>query len=223
MNKSSYTATLCESCRNRNFDPASRMLAPWNRFVRYGICVALSTFMGCATVTQGTTEKVDVNTLVDGKPLSGAVCTLQQGSRQWTVTTPGEIEIPRSKAHVHITCVKEGYRMPAEADISAQSSALKSAGFGALGGGAVGAVTTGVAGAPLLLIPGVGWVLWPMMVGGGAVVGGAVSAGTDVASGAAYSYPSAIGITMLPIAPVSMSSHIQPTPAVTDAPVSQGK
>ena len=166
-----------------------------------GLLVALAQLAACATVVRGTTEKLDVVTSVDGKPLTGASCEIKRGQERWVVATPGNIEIARAKEDLHVRCTKDGYRMPTEADIKSDSAALASAGGGALGGAAVGAATTGLALFPVLAIPGAGWVIWPVAVGGGALIGGTTSAVTDSADGAAYSYPTPINIPMKRVAP----------------------
>ena len=84
-----------------------------------------------------------------------------------------------------------------DAEIKAESSFLGSAGGGALGGTATGATVVGAALFPVLAIPGAGWAIWPVAVGGGALVGSAVSSGADAADGAAYGYKSPIVIPML--------------------------
>ncbi|WP_139559474.1 hypothetical protein [Methylotetracoccus oryzae] len=133
----------------------------------------------------------------------------------WTVTTPGKIEIPRGKEDLRISCAKNGYRMPTEADIKPECEALGSAGGGALAGAALGATATGVALFPVLAIPGAGWVVWPLAVGGGALVGGAASAATDTADGAAYSYPTPITIPMKRIAPQE-GNRVTPAPCAAE-------
>lgn len=173
--------------------------------------MTLAGLAACATIFRGTTEKLDVVTAVDGKPLVGASCEIKRGKENWRVTTPGRIEIPRAKEDLHVRCAKDGYRMPTEADIKSDSAALSSAGGGALGGAAVGAATTGLALFPVLAIPGAGWVIWPVAVGGGALVGGATSVVTDSADGAAYSYPSPIRIPMKQVP--SPTNHLATPPA----------
>ena len=86
-----------------------------------------------------------------------------------------------------MSCSKSGYHMPlTDAEIKAEGWFLGSAAGGALGGAATGATVVGAALFTVLAIPGAGWVIWQVAVGGGALVGSAVSSGTDAADGAAY-------------------------------------
>jgi hypothetical protein len=173
---------------------------------------------GCFSVFRGTNETVEVETVADGKPLIGATCIIKQGKKEQSVVTPGKVMLPRGKEHLHVKCLKDGYRMPNESDIEADSSNLTSASGGALVGGTVGAIGAGVAMSPLLIIPGVGWVAYAATVAGGAgagaLAGGAVSAGTDAADGASYTYKSPIIIPMIPIeanpVPVNENNNLSP-------------
>jgi hypothetical protein len=79
-----------------------------------------------------------------------------------------------------------------------------------LAGAALGATATGVALFPVLAIPGAGWVIWPVAVGGGALIGGAASAATDSADGAAYTYPTPIAIPMKRTNPESSAEKSPP-------------
>lgn len=186
--------------------------------IRVAVLTALN-LTACQTVTHGVRENIEIKTVAANKPLSGASCLIKQGNKKWSVTTPAKLEIPRGKEDLHITCSKAGYRMPqSEADIKADCSLLGSAGGGALGGAATGAAVAGTALAPALLIPGAGWVIWPLAVGGGALVGGAVSSGTDAANGAAYSYKSPVIIPMIALTPSpnpAANGECEPAPSPT--------
>ena len=52
-----------------------------------------------------------------------------------------------------------------DAEIKAEGSFLGSAGGGALGSTATGATVVGAALFPVLVIPGAGWVIWPVAGG----------------------------------------------------------
>ena len=185
------------------FDKTGRYVQRSLHYIRLAVLSVLPMYLAaCATVLHGTTEQLDVTASADGKQLAGAICVIKRGDQEtWTVTTPGKIEVPRAKEDLRISCAKNGYRMPTEADIKPECGALGSAGGGALAGAALGATATGVALFPVLAIPGAGWVVWPLAVGGGALVGGAASAATDTADGAAYSYPTPIIIPMKRVTP----------------------
>lgn len=165
--------------------------------IQFAVLSAFS-LTACQTMMHGVNEDIEIQTVAQKKPLTGASCVIKQGDKKWAVTTPAKLEIPRGKDNLHISCSKSGYRMPlTDAEIKSEGSFLGSAGGGALGGAATGATVVGTALFPALLIPGAGWVVWPLAVGGGALVGSAVSSGTDAADGAAYGYKSPIVIPML--------------------------
>jgi hypothetical protein len=68
------------------------------------VAMALS-LPGCATITTGTTQPLDVTS----SP-AGAECTLaREGARLGTVTTPGNLTIKRSRQPITVVCTKEGY------------------------------------------------------------------------------------------------------------------
>ena len=164
---------------------------------------AIFSLFGCMSVIRGTSETLEIKTEAYGKPLVDATCIIQQGNQHWSVVTPGKLVLHRDNVQLHVTCTKDGYRMPNASDIAADSSHLLSASGGAFVGGTVGAVGMGLASAPFLIIPVVGWTTFAGSVaagaGVGALAGGAVSAGTDAASGATYTYQSPIIIPMIPV------------------------
>jgi hypothetical protein len=60
---------------------------------------------GCATVTTGTTQPINV----DSDP-AGAECALMRGGAQIsTVTTPAPVTVKRDSQTIHVRCKKEGY------------------------------------------------------------------------------------------------------------------
>jgi len=60
---------------------------------------------GCATVTTGTTQPINI----DSDP-AGAECTLMRGGAQIsTVTTPAPVTVKRDSQTIHVRCKKEGY------------------------------------------------------------------------------------------------------------------
>jgi len=60
---------------------------------------------GCATIVEGTTQPVSVNTT----PVMGANCTLRNSEGTWYVTTPGSTTVHKTKNDLDITCTKSGY------------------------------------------------------------------------------------------------------------------
>jgi hypothetical protein len=65
--------------------------------------VALS---GCATIIEGTTQPVSVNTT----PVGGAACTLTNSQGTWYLTSPGSTTVHKTKTDLDITCAKSGYQ-----------------------------------------------------------------------------------------------------------------
>ncbi len=56
---------------------------------------------GCSTILRGTSEKVSVET----PGISGAICQLTGGDGvNASVTTPGEVEVSKSKFDIKVTC-----------------------------------------------------------------------------------------------------------------------
>ncbi|MGH6888226.1 MAG: hypothetical protein ACREHF_03370 [Rhizomicrobium sp.] len=65
--------------------------------------VALS---GCATIIEGTTQPVSVNTT----PVEGAQCTLTNSQGTWYLTTPGSTTVHKTKTDLDVTCTKPGFQ-----------------------------------------------------------------------------------------------------------------
>lgn len=64
--------------------------------------IALS---GCATLVEGTTQSVSVNTT----PAQGAQCTLTNSQGTWYLNSPGSVVVHKTKTDLDITCRKPGY------------------------------------------------------------------------------------------------------------------
>ena len=60
---------------------------------------------GCATIIEGTTQSVSVNTT----PAQGAQCTLINSQGTWYVNSPGSVTVHKTKTDLDITCLKPGY------------------------------------------------------------------------------------------------------------------
>jgi hypothetical protein len=60
---------------------------------------------GCASVIEGSTEQLTVNTV----PVEGATCVLSNSQGKWTVTTPGAVTVHKSNSVLVVTCNKDGY------------------------------------------------------------------------------------------------------------------
>ena len=71
------------------------------------VCIAglAMTGGGCATITQGTTQPINI----DSDP-NGADCTLtREGQALSSVTTPAPVTIKRHASTIHVVCKKAGY------------------------------------------------------------------------------------------------------------------
>lgn len=60
---------------------------------------------GCATIIEGTTQPVSVNTT----PQDGAKCTLTNSEGTWYVTTPGSTTVHKTKNDLTVDCTKDGF------------------------------------------------------------------------------------------------------------------
>jgi len=106
---------------------------------------------GCATIIDGTTQSVSVNTT----PEQGAACTLVNSQGTWYVTSPGSTTVHKTKSDLDVTCTKNGYK-PGHM-LAASHFTGKTAGNLLLGGGA-GLVIDAASGAnfhydPLITVP----------------------------------------------------------------------
>jgi hypothetical protein len=74
----------------------------------YFVISALLALTGCASVTGSKMQPVSVQTVQDGKEVSGAACTLTNDVGKWFVTTPGSVTINKSTGDLTVECKKEG-------------------------------------------------------------------------------------------------------------------
>jgi hypothetical protein len=83
-----------------------------NVFVLWlGPLLALS---GCATIVNGSTQTLSVQTSAGDTPLASAQCTLANKKGSWTVTTPGPVTVHRGSEALDVTCARPGYLSAAE-------------------------------------------------------------------------------------------------------------
>jgi hypothetical protein len=70
--------------------------------MKYFTVCALALLPGCATLTTGTTSRVNVQTVPAGLP---ALCQAQNGRGSWTLAyTPGDLTVAKSSTALHIHC-----------------------------------------------------------------------------------------------------------------------
>lgn len=73
---------------------------------RVALGLALGTALsGCATVVEGTKEKVTVRTV----PPADANCLLRNREGQWHASAPGTVKVDRSSSPLQIDCEAPGY------------------------------------------------------------------------------------------------------------------
>ncbi len=61
---------------------------------------------GCATIVDGSKQSVSVST----SPVQGAACTLHNSEGTWYLTSPGSVEVHKTKNDLEVTCTKDGYQ-----------------------------------------------------------------------------------------------------------------
>jgi hypothetical protein len=103
--------------------------------------LALSTplaFTGCATVMNGETQNVSVQTqTLEGKPVTQAQCSLKNDKGAWKAETPATVQIRKSAQDLLVECKKDGM----DAGFARAISRVHASFFGnALIGGGVGAI-----------------------------------------------------------------------------------
>jgi len=74
-------------------------------YVSAAVAAAAIALSGCATIVEGTTQSVAVNTT----PESGAQCSLTNSQGTWYVTTPGNATVHKTKTDLDVTCTKAGF------------------------------------------------------------------------------------------------------------------
>ncbi len=75
------------------------------KFAALAALVCAFGLSGCATIIDGTTQPVSVNTT----PQDGAKCTLTNSQGTWYVTSPGSTTVHKTKNDLMVTCAKDGF------------------------------------------------------------------------------------------------------------------
>jgi hypothetical protein len=95
---------------------------------------------GCATIVDGSTQSVSVTT----SPTEGAACTLTNSEGTWFLTSPGSVQVHKTKNDLTVTCTKDGFQPGSQVAVSKFGGAT----FGNIvAGGGIGAIVDAASGA----------------------------------------------------------------------------
>lgn len=98
--------------------------------------ISILPLTACASIVDGETQTLSVQTMNNGDPVSGAQCTLSSNKGTWFVRTPGTVSVHRSYDALNVKCSKKGY----DDTILAVKSTTKGMAYGnILAGGIIGA------------------------------------------------------------------------------------
>jgi hypothetical protein len=65
------------------------------------------TLTGCASITGSKLQPLSVQTVHDGKEVSGVGCTLTNDAGKWFVTSPGSVTVQKSTGDMAVDCAKD--------------------------------------------------------------------------------------------------------------------
>jgi hypothetical protein len=65
---------------------------------------------GCASITGSKLQPISVQSVLEGKEVSGVACTLTNDAGKWFVTTPGSVTVQKSTGDMTVDCVKDDLR-----------------------------------------------------------------------------------------------------------------
>jgi hypothetical protein len=74
------------------------------------LVITLPIFVGCASITGSKLQPVSVQTVIDGKEIAGAGCSLTNDAGKWFVSTPGSVTVQKSTGDMTVDCVKDELR-----------------------------------------------------------------------------------------------------------------
>jgi hypothetical protein len=102
------------------------------------LALAPFAFTGCATIMNGETQNVLVQTqTLEGKPVAQAQCSLKNDKGSWKAESPATVQVRKSAQDLMVECQKDGMDMGFVRAISRVHASI----FGnALLGGGVGAI-----------------------------------------------------------------------------------
>ena len=70
------------------------------------VIITSSCLSGCASITKGTTQSIGITT----PPITAALCNLTSSQGSWSVLTPGNVTVGKSKDSITIRCNKDGWQ-----------------------------------------------------------------------------------------------------------------
>ena len=76
----------------------------------FALALTLPLFVGCASITGSKLQPVSVQTVVDGKEVSGVGCSLTNDAGKWFVSSPGSVTVQKSTGDMTVDCVKDDLR-----------------------------------------------------------------------------------------------------------------
>lgn len=62
---------------------------------------------GCASIAGSSIQPVAVTTVCEGRILANSTCTLINDKGQWSMTTPGQVQIHKSYENLQVQCQNE--------------------------------------------------------------------------------------------------------------------
>lgn len=183
--------------------------------LRAGVCV-LSILAGCASVTNGTSQTVTIDTLTaDGKAVEGAECSVANDKLETTAVSGSSVQVRRSGGTLNIECRQPGY-----APASGQATSRVNTGMvgNVLLGGMIGAAIDSSTGA------GFNYPSWIQMVFGevrmfdrSSQVGDQPLAGVRVGETKLAATPSASPATLTPASLPTPASPASPATPVASS------
>ncbi|OWS69419.1 hypothetical protein CBI30_09595 [Polynucleobacter aenigmaticus] len=79
-----------------------------NRYAKLALlAIGILLQVGCASITGSRNQPISVTSTHEGKPVTGAYCTLVNDKGTWFVNTPGSVVILKAYGDMSATCKKE--------------------------------------------------------------------------------------------------------------------
>jgi hypothetical protein len=74
--------------------------------------LSVSLLSGCASIVEGSFQRVAVQTTASNEPVPNVACKLENTKGNWALKTPGSITVRRASDDLYIQCVKDGVPAP---------------------------------------------------------------------------------------------------------------